>query len=65
MFVDQNCSGIALLVLFEVQKAMIQPGQTMCMETAVLGNGISVLDWDFSSNHPSKNDSTQIRTPRL
>ena len=48
MSFDQNYSGIVLLVLFEGHKAMIQPRQATCMESATLGNGIFVLDWDFS-----------------
>jgi len=61
--VDHNCSGIVLVVLFEGQKAMIQPGQTTCVESAIFGNGILVLDWGFSSNHRSKKGFTQIRIP--
>lgn len=42
--VDQNCSGIVLPVLFVGQKAMTEPGQTKCIGSAILGNGILVLD---------------------
>lgn len=44
---------------------MSEPGQTTCMGTAALGNGTSLLQWDFSLKHPSEQDSTemQIKTP--
>lgn len=59
------CYLLLILVLSEGKKTMTQEGQTTCMGSAFLGNGILLLDWDFSSKHPSEKDCSQRKKPCL